>query len=98
MFKYINDVYLDVLFYSKIDYFGCMLNFRTISITIFIFFLALSTNAQSFYVSSSEGNDENDGLSIQSPFRSLNKLNSLVFNSRDSIFFKSGDYWEERFG
>ena len=49
-------------------------------------FLVSLANAQSFYVSSSDGNDENDGLSIQSPFRTLDKLNSLVFNQGDSIF------------
>ena len=74
-----------------------MLNFRVISLTIFLFCLVLITNAQSFYISSSEGNDENDGLSIQSPFKSLNKLNSLDFSSGDSIFFKSGDYWQGMF-
>ena len=74
-----------------------MLNYRAISLIIFLFFLILSTNAQTFYVSSSEGNDENDGLSIDSPFKTLNKLNSLVFNPGDSIFFKSGDYWQGMF-
>ena len=74
-----------------------MLNYRAISLIIFLFLLIISTNAQTFYVSSSEGNDENDGLSIDSPFKTLNKLNSLVFNPGDSIFFKSGDYWQGMF-
>ena len=82
---------------TKSDYFFNMLNYRAISLIIFLFFLILSTNAQTFYVSSSEGNDENDGLSIDSPFKTLNKLNSLVFNPGDSIFFKSGDYWQGMF-
>ena len=74
-----------------------MLNYRIISLSIFFLCLVSLANAQSFYVSSSEGNDENDGLSIQSPFKTLDKLNSLVFNEGDSIFFKSGDYWQGMF-
>ena len=57
-----------------------MLNYKIITLNIFLLCLVSLANAQSFYVSSSEGNDENDGLSIQSPFRTLDKLNSLVFN------------------
>ena len=74
-----------------------MLNCRIISLSIFFLCLVSLANAQSFYVSSSEGNDENDGLSTQSPFKTLDKLNSLVFNEGDSIFFKSGDYWQGMF-
>ena len=61
------------------------------------FFLIGYVNAQVYYVSSSQGNDENDGLSIQSPFESIDKLNSMVFSPGDSIYFKSGDYWEGMF-
>ena len=50
-----------------------------------------------YYVSSSQGNDLNNGLSIQSPFQSIEKLNSIQFNAGDSIYFKSGDYWEGMF-
>ena len=81
----------------KIDYFGCMLECRIITLIVSLFYLVLTANGQSFYISNSEGNDDNDGLSIQSPFKSLNKLNSMVFNSGDSIFFKSGDYWQGMF-
>ena len=50
-----------------------------------------------YYVSSTLGNDQNDGLSIESPFKSIDKLNSMEFNPGDSIYFKSGDYWEGMF-
>ena len=56
-----------------------------------------NTNAQVYYVSSSQGNDLNNGLSIQSPFQSIEKLNSMQFNAGDSIYFMSGDYWEGMF-
>ena len=61
------------------------------------FLLITNTRAQVYYVSSSQGNDMNDGLSIQSPFKSIDKLNSINFNPGDSIYFKSGDYWEGMF-
>ena len=61
------------------------------------FLLITNTRAQVYYVSSSQGNDMNDGLSVQSPFQSINKINSIHFNPGDSIYFKSGDYWEGMF-
>ena len=68
---------------------------------IILIILSLSTalcmRAQKYYVSSSLGNDLNNGLSIQTPFKSIEKLNSINFNAGDSIFFKSGDYWEGMF-
>ena len=70
---------------------------KKIIFIIFSFFLFTNTNAQVYYVSSSQGSDLNDGLSIQSPFQSIEKLNSMQFNPGDSIYFKSGDYWEGMF-
>ena len=68
---------------------------------IMLIILSLSTalcmRAQKYYVSSSMGNDLNNGLSIQSPFKSIEKLNSMNFNPGDSICFKSGDYWKGMF-
>ena len=65
-------------------------------ITLSIFIL-VNAKAQVYYVSSSQGNDLNNGLSIQSPFKSIEKLNSMQFNAGDTIYFKSGDYWEGMF-
>ena len=59
--------------------------------------LLINTDAQVYYVSSSQGNDQNNGLSAQSPFQSIEKLNSMQFNAGDSIMFKSGDYWRGMF-
>ena len=57
----------------------------------------VNSKAQVYYVSSSQGDDLNNGLSIQSPFKSIEKLNSMQFNAGDTIYFKSGDYWEGMF-
>ena len=67
---------------------------KNVNLIILFSFLIGNANAQSYYVSSSQGNDQNDGLSIQFPFQSIGKLNSMNFNPGDSIFLKSGDYWE----
>ena len=76
---------INILFIKKITF-----------IVFFIIFI-VNTKAQVYYVSSSQGNDQNDGLSIESPFKSIDKLNSMQFNPGDSIYFKSGDYWEGMF-
>ena len=68
--------------------------YKRFSLLILSIFLIVSSKAQVFYVSSSLGNDLNNGLSIQSPFKSIEKLNSMQFSAGDSIFFKSGDYWQ----
>ena len=70
---------------------------KKITLTTLSIFILINTKAQVYYVSSSQGNDLNNGLSIQTPFQSLEKLNSMHFNAGDSIYFKSGDYWEGMF-
>ena len=74
-----------------------MFNFKRVTFVLLSFLQVTLSIAQSFYISSSQGSDENDGLSVQSPFKSIDKLNSLVFNAGDSIFFKSDDYWQGMF-
>ena len=50
--------------------------------------------ANTYYVSNSIGNDDYDGLSIEHPFKSIEKINSLYFYPGDTILFKSGDLWK----
>ncbi len=45
------------------------------------------------YVSSSEGNDDNDGLSEDTPFATVAKVNALDLQPGDSVRFKCGDVW-----
>lgn len=61
---------------------------------LLVLFALIDSEAQLYYVSSSQGNDLNDGLSTQTPFQSIDKLNTMQFNPGDTIYFKSGDYWE----
>ena len=70
---------------------------KKITLATLAIFVIFNIKAQVYYVSSSQGNDLNNGLSIQSPFKSIEKLNSMQFNAGDSIYFKSGDYWQGMF-
>ncbi|MBM77678.1 MAG: hypothetical protein CL846_04290 [Crocinitomicaceae bacterium] len=72
--------------------------FLKFSFHIFLL-LSLSVNieANTYYISNSLGNDNNNGLSSNQPFKSIEKLNSITFQSGDSILFKSGDIWDGMF-
>ena len=48
-----------------------------------------------YYVSSSQGNDSNNGTSSSSPWKSFSKVNSANFNPGDRVFFKCNDVWSE---
>ncbi|MBE6605860.1 MAG: S-layer homology domain-containing protein [Ruminococcaceae bacterium] len=44
-----------------------------------------------YFVSSSSGNDSNDGLSPMSAWKSIDKVNSMNIKPGDGVFFKRGD-------
>ena len=44
-----------------------------------------------YYVSSSFGDDKNDGVSKETAWSSLEKVNASTFEAGDKILFKSGD-------
>ena len=46
-----------------------------------------------YYVSSSGGNDKNDGLSPEKAWKTIDKVNSMTFKPGDGVFFKRGDTW-----
>ncbi len=51
----------------------------------------VSYQGRAFYVSSSDGNDANDGLSPENAFKSLDKISTVALSAGDSILFKTGD-------
>jgi len=59
---------------------------------------ALSRTSQAsgavYYVSSSAGNDSNDGSSIGNAFRTVGKVNSLNLQPGDKVLFQCGDTWQ----
>lgn len=54
----------------------------------------LNVTGTRYYVSQSQGNDDNDGLSPQTPWRTLRKVSSFDFKPGDGVFLKCGDVWE----
>ncbi len=46
---------------------------------------------KTYFVSASEGDDQNDGLSPATAFRSVEKVNQLSLSPGDSILFRRGD-------
>ena len=53
-----------------------------------------SPSAATYYVSSSLGNDGNDGLSLDSPLVSVARVNALNLQPGDRVLFKCGDTWQ----
>ncbi len=49
-----------------------------------------------YYVSSSMGDDANDGLSAEKPFKTITKATNTAVTG-DAILLKRGDTWRERF-
>ncbi|MBQ8504016.1 MAG: polyhydroxyalkanoate depolymerase [Clostridia bacterium] len=50
-----------------------------------------------YYVSSLNGSNSNDGLSPQTPFLTLDKINSLSINPGDQILLEKGSVFENQF-
>ncbi|MCS7253753.1 MAG: right-handed parallel beta-helix repeat-containing protein [Armatimonadetes bacterium] len=69
---------------------------KMVGIVFVVFTLTCSVGfaaGRIFYVSSSLGDDRNDGLSPKSPWRSLEKVNAVQLLSGDCVLFKRGDVW-----
>ncbi len=49
--------------------------------------------AKTYYVSSSQGNDHNTGLSESDPLATISTVNSLALQPGDVVLFKCGDTW-----
>lgn len=52
-----------------------------------------AATGRTFYVSSSEGSDANDGLSAEQPLASLAAVNALELGPGDQVFLRCGDTW-----
>ena len=61
-----------------------------------LFIFAMPCFSQNYYVSSSTGDDRNDGLTTQKAIKTLKKISSLRFLPGDSILLKRGDKWNEK--
>ena len=50
-----------------------------------------------YYVSSLNGNDSNDGLTPETPFLTLDKINNLTINPGDKILLEKGSVFDNQF-
>jgi len=56
--------------------------------------LTISSYAQNtFYIDMTNGNDTNNGISITTSWKTINKVNQQSFVAGDSILFKRGETW-----
>ena len=51
---------------------------------------AVTVTGKSYYVSN-EGDDNNDGLSAVTPWKTLSKVSNADLNPGDGVFFRRGD-------
>ena len=58
--------------------------------------LRLSDEGTAYYVSSSLGDDQNDGLSESTPWKSFDRIENMDLGPGDRILLRRGDVWHER--
>ncbi len=73
----------------------CVLLIFTSNARLFFAVEGETTIARSYYVSSSTGSDENDGLSEGKALKSFAQLNKTAFTAGSRIYLKRGDIWDE---
>ncbi len=82
---------------AKLDTISTLFYKNRIDLLLILICLFISSQvyAQNYYVSSSEGNDNNKGTSIKAPWKTLSKVENYSFSPGDSIYLKCGDIWRE---
>jgi hypothetical protein len=65
------------------------------SLILFILF-SIGLYATTYYVDYSTGNNTNNGRTVLSPWKTLNKVNKTKFMPGDSILLKRGEFWREQ--
>ena len=71
--------------------------FKQIKYPIFVLLLSYSLCAQNqYYLSSSTGNDSNDGSQTQ-PWKTLSKISATTLGPGDTVYFKKGDTFRGHF-
>jgi hypothetical protein len=60
---------------------------------LFVCLLPFLSESQTTYYVSASGNDANNGTSEATPWQTLRKAETTLFNSGDKILFKRGDTW-----
>jgi hypothetical protein len=67
---------------------------NSIVATFALIYLTGTASATSYYVDSGvTGNDSNNGIAVATPWHTLAKVNSVVFQPGDTIMFAAGGQW-----
>ncbi len=64
-------------------------------VILLLWILSATASATTYYVSSSTGNDANNGTSSSTAWQTIAHVNGQSFQPGDSILFKRGDVWNE---
>ncbi len=67
--------------------------FKIFSLLLFFISSQNSAISATYHFDSVNGSDLNQGISSEKPFRTLNKINEIDFNSGDSILLSNGSYF-----
>ena len=71
------------------------LRIATIGCFSIVFFLPVASGANStFYIDVERGDDNADGQSEKSPWKTLNRVNKVTVGPGDKLLFKAGQRWE----
>jgi parallel beta-helix repeat protein len=70
--------------------------FRVFVTFYILLFFAVPCFSQNYYVSSSTGNDGNNGLTAQTAVKTFKKISTFPLLPGDSILLKRGDKWNEK--
>jgi parallel beta-helix repeat protein len=68
---------------------------KTLLIILFILLSPIAILAETFYVDATNGDDANAGTSEIAPWKTIAKVNSMIFDPADMILFKRGEIWRE---
>jgi hypothetical protein len=66
---------------------------KSVVALVLLAFLSASALAATYYVDSAGGSDGNNGLSTNTPWKNLTKVNGTTFQPGDAILFKAGAAW-----
>lgn len=87
------------MFYLFFEYLKGVRWFASLAFVSCIFIPIQGVNYQcsaaTYYVDSTFGNDNNDGLSLSTPWKTINEVNNSRFQPGDQILFERGKVWRE---
>lgn len=74
-----------------------MIHFKTAVLLTFIAFSFFSVKSQTtYYLDFTNGKDSNTGTDINTPIKTIDKLNTIALKAGDSVLFKRGEWWRNQ--